>query len=79
MTRRNRLQRLEIAHLRHLLTEAGAPYGASADDILDEAQHYFALLLAAQLDELNTLTDAFSAEELNAMRTLLIREYRPLA
>jgi hypothetical protein len=76
MTRRNRLQRLEVAHLRHLLTEAGAPYGLSADEIMDEATRYFALSLAAQLAELDSQTDEFSGEELATMRALLIREYR---
>jgi hypothetical protein len=77
MTRRSRLQRLEVAHLRRLWTEAGQPYGLSAHEILDEARRYFALPLAAQLADLDTLTDEFSGEELATMRTLLIREYRP--
>jgi hypothetical protein len=73
-----RLKALEIAHIKRLAAEAGEPYGLSAAAVLDEAKRYFALPLAEQLAELDTLTDQFSGEELDAMRAILIRGYRPL-
>jgi hypothetical protein len=72
------LRALERAQLWRNLAAAGAPYGISADDLLDEARRYFALPLAEQLAELDTLTDEFSGEELADMRAFLIREYRPM-
>ena len=75
--RERRLRKLEVAHFRHSLANAGAPYGVSADELLEEARRFFALPLAGQLAELDTVTDAFSGEELDAIRAILIREYRP--
>jgi hypothetical protein len=77
--RARRIRMLEVAHFQRLLATAGAPYGVSADELLAEARQFFALPLAAQLAELDTLTDEFSGEELDAMRAILIREYRPMA
>jgi hypothetical protein len=76
--RERRLQRLEHAQRWRNLAAAGAPYSLGAHDLLDEARRYFALSLAEQLDELDTLSGAFSGEELDTMRAILIHKFRPL-
>jgi hypothetical protein len=78
-----RLRALEHARLRRSLTEAGQPYGLSADDLLDEARQFFALPLAAQLAEIESIMpqlrqQGFTDTDLVDMRALLIREYRPM-
>lgn len=76
---KRRIHACEHTFIRRLAAEAGAPYGVTADDLLEEARRFFALSLAEQLAELGTLTDEFSGEALDAMRTILIREYQPMA
>ena len=39
-----RLRALEHTRIRRLLTEAGQPYGLSADDLLETAREIFALI-----------------------------------
>jgi hypothetical protein len=48
MSFERRLQRLERLHIRQLAAEAGAPYGLTADDILEGARRFAALSHAEQ-------------------------------
>jgi hypothetical protein len=56
-----------------------AAAGLTADDLIDEAQLFLAQPLAAQLAEVDTLTEAHATEGLDvgAIKATLIREYRP--
>jgi hypothetical protein len=70
-----RLARLEMAHIRQLAAEAGAPHGFTADDILDEARRFFALPLEEQLAALEVVADEL--EDYQALRALILQGARP--
>jgi hypothetical protein len=50
-----RLIKLHLAYIRQLAAEAGAPYGLTADDVLEEARAFLALPPEVQQRELETL------------------------
>jgi hypothetical protein len=74
---RCRLEKLEACSLRRSLAATAAEFACSVDDLLDEAHDFFALPLAAQLAEVDTLAEHFTAAELAGIKTTLIREYQP--
>jgi hypothetical protein len=77
-----RLKACELAHMRRLAAESGAPYGLTAEEILDEARRFFALPLSEQLAEVQAHTPmlrghGFTDADLAHVRETLIRHYRP--
>jgi hypothetical protein len=65
------------------LTAAAAPYGLTANDLLDEARRVFALPLAEQLATIDEHADLLRAEgltdaDLAHIRETLTRYYRPM-
>jgi hypothetical protein len=78
-----RLVRCEEAHIRQLAAQAGAPYGVSADGLLEEARQFFVLPLAEQLAAMASITpelrcEGFTDADLADMRETLIRYDRPM-
>jgi hypothetical protein len=77
-----RLQRRERQHIRRLATEAGAPYGLTADDILEEARRLVTLSAAEQDAEFaDAVAQAQSRGDQDAVRILsqgwaAVRSYR---
>jgi hypothetical protein len=58
-----RLRRLEVQHIIDLATAAGAPYGFSAWQVIDEARRFFALPQAEQDAKLEALYAELTPEE----------------
>jgi hypothetical protein len=82
MSFERRLQRLERLHIRQLAAEAGAPYGLTADDILEGARRLAALSDAEQNAEFaDALAEAQARGDHEAVRILTagwatVRSYR---
>jgi hypothetical protein len=71
MNRDRRLRRLEWLHIRQLAAEAGAPYGLTAEDILEGARRLAALSDAEQNAEFaDALAEAQARGDHEAVRIL---------
>jgi hypothetical protein len=78
-----RLKACELAHIRRLAAESGAPYHVSADELIEEATQFFRLRLPAQLAEVEAHTPmlrlhGFRDADLADVRETLIRHDRPI-
>jgi hypothetical protein len=77
-----RLRRLEARRRRQQLTAMAAEVGLTVDELLEEAELFFALPLEEQLARVDEITEelraqGFSTDDLDEMKDTLTREYRP--
>jgi hypothetical protein len=78
-----RLNQLEARRHRRMIAVTAAEYGLSADDLMAEAEAFFAMPLDQQVAEVDGLAPNLIAEgictaaELDDIKATLMREYRP--
>jgi hypothetical protein len=80
--RLKRLEQLEAEHQRRTITAMAAEQGLTYEELLEEAEEFFALPLAVQLEKVDEIAaelqaEGLSMDDLNAIKATLIREYRP--
>jgi hypothetical protein len=77
-----RLRRLEARRRRQQLTAMAAEVGLSVDELLEEAELFFALPLEEQLAKVDSIAEelraeGLSADDLDDLKDTLRREYKP--
>jgi hypothetical protein len=82
MDLRRRLDALEAAETRRNYEIVAAEYGMDPDELMEEAEAFFALSLAEQLAEVDRIdaeprAEGLVMEDFAEIKADLIREYRP--
>jgi hypothetical protein len=77
-----RLDRLEAAHQQRRIAAMAAEVGLTPEEMLEEAETFFALPLGEQLARVDAIAAELQAEgwsggDVEALKATLIREYRP--
>jgi hypothetical protein len=83
MSLKTRLDRLQSHYQRRTITAIAAKYGLSVDELLEEAEEFFALPLAEQLARIDAIDaelrrEGMSWDNVADIKATLIREYRPI-
>jgi hypothetical protein len=81
----SRLKRIEEARTgrqRQEIAAMAAEHGLTYDELMEEANEFFALPLEEQLAKVDAIAaelqaEGFSMDDLKELKTILVREYRP--
>jgi hypothetical protein len=81
--RLKRLEQLEAEHQRRTINAMAAEQGLTYEELLEEAEAFFALPLAVQLDKVDAIAAELQAEglswdDVDEITSTLTREYRPI-
>jgi hypothetical protein len=81
-TRLKRLEQLEAEHQRRTITAMAAEHGLTYKEFLKEAEEFFALPLAVQLEKVDAIAAELQAEgmtmdDIAGIKATLVQEYRP--
>jgi hypothetical protein len=82
MSLKTRLDRLQAEYQRRTITALATAQGLNYEELLEEAEEFFALPLAVQLNKVDAIAAELQAEgwsggDVEALKATLIREYRP--
>jgi hypothetical protein len=82
MSLKTRLDRLQAEYQRRTITPLATAQGLNYEELLEEAEEFFALPLAVQLNKVDAIAAELQAEgwsggDVEALKATLIREYRP--
>jgi hypothetical protein len=77
-----RLRRLEAQRQRREIAAMAAEHGLTADELLEEAELFFALPLDEQLAQVDAIAaelqaEGFSWDDVEEIKSTLVQHYRP--
>jgi hypothetical protein len=80
--RLKRLEQLEAEHQRRTIPAMAAEQGLTYEELLEEAEEFFALPLTVQLDKVDAIAAELQAEgmtmdDIAGIKATLVQEYRP--
>jgi hypothetical protein len=83
MSLKTRLNRLQAEYQRRTITAIVAEQGLTYEELLEEAEAFFALPLAVQLDQVDAIAaelqaEGLSSDDVEEIKATLTREYRPI-
>jgi hypothetical protein len=76
------LRRLEVRHWRREIAARAVEVGLTAEELLEEAEAFFALSLEDQLAKVDEIaaalqTEGMTMDDVDDLKAMLTREYRP--